>query len=36
MEDIWKLSGDRNIYSCHHVYSEANRIVDCIVKILVS
>ena len=32
MEDILKLSEDLNIYSCHHVYREANRTVDCIAK----
>ena len=32
MEDIWKLSEGLNIYSCHHVYREANRIADCITK----
>ena len=32
IEDIWKLSRDLNIYSCHHVYREANRTVDCRVK----
>ena len=32
MKDIWKLSEDLNIYSCHPVYREANRTVDCIAK----
>ena len=32
MEDIWKLSDDLNIYSCHYVYREANRTIDCIAK----
>ena len=32
MEDIWKLSNDLNIYSCHYVYREANRTTDCIAK----
>ena len=32
MEDILKLSEDLNFYSCHHVYREANRIVDWIAK----
>ena len=29
MEDIWKLFDDLNIYSCHNVYREANKIADC-------
>ena len=29
---IWKLSEDLNIYSCHHVYTEANRTTDCLTK----
>ena len=32
LEDIWKLSRDLNIYSCHHVYREANRTADCLIK----
>ena len=32
MEDIWKLYGDLNIYSCHHVYRETDRSADCLVK----
>ena len=32
MEDIWKLSRDLDIYSCHHVYREANRTIDCLAK----
>ena len=32
MEDIWKLSQNFIIYDCHHVFEEANRTVDCLVK----
>ena len=32
MEDIWKLSRDLNILSCYHVYREADRTTDCLVK----
>ena len=32
MEDICKLSRNLNIYSCHHVYREANRTADCLFK----
>ena len=32
MEDIWKLSRDLNIYSCHHVYREANKTTDHLAK----
>ena len=31
IEDIWKLSQDLNIYNCHYIYKEANRIIDCLV-----
>ena len=32
MEDIWKLSRDLNILTCCHVYREADRPTDCLVK----
>ena len=32
LEDIWKLSWNLNIYNHHHVFREANRNVDCLVK----
>ena len=32
MEDIYNLSRDLNIHSCHHVYRESNRTVDCLAK----
>ena len=32
MEDIWKFSRDQNIYNCHHIYRETNRITDCLAK----
>lgn len=32
MEDFWKLSHGLNIYKCHHVYRQANRIADYLVK----
>lgn len=32
IEDIWNLSRDLNICSCHHVYREANRTTDCLAK----
>ena len=32
MENIWKLFEDLNIYSCHHVWREANRNADCLAK----
>ena len=32
MKNIWKLSENLNIYSCHHVYREGNRTTDCITK----
>ena len=31
IEDIWKLSQDLNIYNCHYIYKETNRIIDCLV-----
>ena len=32
MKNIWKLSHDLNIYDCHRIYIEANRITDCLAK----
>ena len=32
MEDIWNLSGNLNIYSSYHVYREATRIADYLIR----
>ena len=32
MENIWKITQDVNVFICHHIYKEANRITNCFIK----
>ena len=32
MEDSWRLAHNLNIYECCHIYIEANKTTDCLVK----